>query len=220
MFVALAVPFGALALCGVIGGVASMGNSKGTVAVVTPAATPTPKASPTPTPPPAVTPTPAVDPHALTEANVHGSIESNKNEMLITDWTNEKITIGPDNSVLVTVEPQNVLDENHMLMIGAEDTFIVARAVLGWYPAAASVQVQALTTFTDTYGKSTSEVAVSLTVTPATAAKFGWDGLADRVKSSAAIMYCDADAYTIHPAIWKNLSSSQRDCLTSSSSDG
>ena len=170
----------------------------------TPAPVATPKSSPT------SAPKAPADPHALTVANVTQSISDNENFWPRHDFSAMTITIASDGSVTVTITPTTLQNEEDTFNIAAYDAIIVYKSIFGWYGTATSVKVDLRTDFIDAYGKTTTEDAVWLTASAATAAQFQYDGLIQRTVQNTYIIYDDVDSYYIHPAIWKNLDANSR----------
>jgi hypothetical protein len=198
---------------------------------VTAAATPTivvtsaPTATPVPTPTPGATssvtaspsvapsPSPTVNPRALTVANVTQSLQDNRHLMVSASLQNLKVTIEPGDQIVdVEVHPTSVWNEVWFLKTAGANALVASKAILGWYPTVLRIQVTLDADFTDTFGKSSTEPGVWLIFTKETAQKFDYAGMA---KMDSDAIFCDADRYWVHPAIWKNISISDRGCMTS-----
>ena len=140
------------------------------------------------------------------------SINDNQNFIFNTKFDAMTVAI-TKGLITVTVKP-SFFNEQDIFRTGAADALVVAEATLSWYPAATQVQVVVLDDFTDTLGKTTTEPATIIDITKATGATFTYSGLRDRMESGDWwLMYYDADGYYIHPAVWKNLSSSDEGSL-------
>jgi hypothetical protein len=169
----------------------------------------TPNLTPTPIPSP---PTPAPDPRALTVANVAKSLQDNQYELVGVPLDKLQVSMNTGGGVFVVVQP-TVWDEGDSVKQAGRLAFVASKAILGWYPAAVSLRVQLLNEFSDTYGSKSIEPAETIDISLATAHRFSYDGLKDRVTIDPSIMYCDADHYQIHPAVWKNVDSKTRGCM-------
>jgi hypothetical protein len=186
--------------------------------ISTPSPTPTEAATisaavrPTPTDTPPSAPVPTLDPHSLTIGNVQKSISDNQSLMVSDNFDALQVSID-GGTVNVQAKPSASWDEKQFFQMGAADAVVSSKAILGWYPSANKIHVVVLTDFTDQYGKSSTEPGVWLDVSADTASKFDYNGLKDRVLVQPSLMYCDADAHYIHPAIWKKLDSETRGCL-------
>ena len=150
------------------------------------------------------------DPHALTVTNVTKSINDNESFIFNDNFDNMKVSIS-GGVINVTVKPSSLADETDTFKTGAADGLVVAEATLNWYPLATEVHMSVQADFTDINGNTTTEDAAVIDVTKATAAKFNFGGLRDRMGSGDWwIFYYDADGYYVHPAVWKHVSSSDR----------
>ena len=158
----------------------------------------------------------AEDPHALTQQHVNGSLHDNSS---ITGCTLDKVVIGiPDETTVnVQVTPDNVWDENDIMQRGAGTTLCASKAVFGWYPTVQHVHVDVMSEFKDVRGNRTTEPADQLDVTAPNAASFNYNNMSEQFYTHPANMYCAADGYNIHPAIWKKLDSDARGCMLSPS---
>ena len=140
------------------------------------------------------------------------SIKDNQNFIFNDKFDNMTVTI-TKGLITVTVKP-SLFDETDTFKTGAADALVVAEATLSWYPAATKVHVVVLADFTDTLGKTTTKAATIIDITKATGATFTYSGLRDRMESGDWwLMYYNADGYYIHPAVWKNVSSSDQGSL-------
>ena len=151
-----------------------------------------------------VTPTPPVDPRALTVANVTGSIQANK-DFVDADLADLQVKISKGSVVTVWTKPNG--DEIAVFNATARNTLAVSRAVLGYYPKATKVIVRTRVDVTDKFGKAFVDDTMFIMVTKATAAKFGYDGLAGRILGDEIQMFCLGDDAFIPPYISNHLSS-------------
>jgi hypothetical protein len=176
----------------------------------TAATTTTPDASAAPT---VATSTPkaaAVDPHALTAANVTQSILDNTSGFFSTNFDGLKVQIEPGGQVVVAAKPTTIGDEQGFITSAAEDALVVVKAVNGWYSGVTVIHMQLDSDFTDAYGKTFSAPGAWVEFTSATAAMLNPDGLATKTFDQPTDLFAIADAYTIHPAIWKKIDSQHR----------
>lgn len=163
-----------------------------------------------------VSATAAEDPHALTQQHVDRSLHDNSNN---TGCTLDKLVVGiPDQTTVnVQVTPDNIWDEKDTMQRGAGTTLCTSKAIFGWYPTVQHMHVDVMSDFKDVRGNSTTEPADQLDVTAPNAARFNYSNMSEQLYSRPANMYCAADGYHIHPAIWKKLDSDARGCMLSAS---
>jgi hypothetical protein len=141
------------------------------------------------------------------------SINDNRSFIFNDKFDNMKVAIS-GGVITVTVKPNSLFNEQDTFRTGAADAIVVAKATLGWYPAATRVHVVVQADFTDTLGATTTEDATIIDITKATGSTLTYSGLRDRMESGDWwLMYYDADGYYVHPAVWKNLSSSDEGSL-------
>jgi hypothetical protein len=181
----------------------------------TPVPTRTPSATSSTTASPSVgpSPSPTANPRALTVANVTQSLQDNRHLMVSANLQNLKVTIEPGDQIVdVEVHPTSVWNEVWFLKTAGANALVASKAILGWYPTVLRIQVTLDADFTDTFGKSSTEPGVWIIFTKETAQKFDYAGMA---KLDSDAIFCDADRYWVHPAIWKNISISDRGCMTS-----
>jgi hypothetical protein len=211
----------------VIGALAPPPPKKAVSAVTPNQPTSTPSISPTSSPSiaahtavPTARPTaaPTSDPHALTGANVTKSILNNENDPNIpnTDFTGLKVQIEAGGQVVVTADPTNVLDEQNFITTAALDSLEVIQSVKGWYPGITIIHMQLESAFTDQYGHTTTEDGTWLEFTSATFDMINPSGLSANTFSQPTDLYAIADAYFIHPAVWKNINQQHRGQLVTS----
>ncbi len=180
-----------------------------TQAAAPPVATSAPAA--TPAAPPAAT----VNPHLLTVANVTQSLNDNKSLMPLATFENLKVTIEPDDEVVdVEAHPTSVLDSHAFLLQEGSNALVASKAIFGWYPSVKGIRVTLDADFTDQYGHSSTAPGAWIIVTAATAHKFDYAGMA---QLDATTVFCDADSYYVHPAVWKGVGTSDRGCMTAPS---
>src|SRR5206468_8727407 len=111
--------------------------------------------------------------------------------------------------------PSSALDEQHFITLTAEDSLVVVQAVKGWYQGVTVIHVQCDSDFTDEYGQSKSEPGAWLEFTNATFSKMNPKGLTTRTFGQPTDLFALADAYYIHPGIWKNIKPDKRGQLIS-----
>ena len=182
----------------------------------TPVATPVPTPLPTPIPTPVPTVQPTPDPYALTAANVKQSILDNAHSpFLNTNFDAIQVQIQTGGQVVVVAKPTTTWDEQGFITYAAEDALVVVKAVSGWYPDATVIHIQLDSGFTDAYGQATSEPGAWIEFTSATAAKMNPAALTTRTFGQPTDLFAIADAYAIHPAIWKNIDAKHRGQLLS-----
>jgi len=150
-----------------------------------------------------------VDPHALTVANVTKSLKDNQSFDFLANLDNLKVVI-TGGKIAISFKPSAVFDEADTFKKESGTTLVAAKAIWGWYPAATEIVVDEHGDFTDTVGNTTDEVAASTDYSAATGATLNMGGLVTRAETEPWIMYYDADGYYVHPAIWKNVSNSDR----------
>ena len=144
------------------------------------------------------------------------SILDNASGFLSTNFDGLKVQIEPGGQVVVVAKPTTTWDEQGFITYAAEDALVAVKAVSGWYPDATVIHVQLDSDFTNAYGQTTSEPGAWIEFTSATAGMMNPSGLATSTFDQPTNLFAIADAYTIHPAIWKNISTEHRGQLVSS----
>jgi hypothetical protein len=107
-------------------------------------------------------------------------------------------------AVTVSRDAGTVWDENDMVHRTGRDA-LDAFAILFTNPGLSEATYVSTTSFTDQYGKSSTEAAVKLTYSKATAQKIDWKGLGERALGEWQAPYSIATYYYIHPGVWKKL---------------
>ncbi len=153
----------------------------------------------------------SADAHALTVANVTQSVMDNKGLEPLATFDGLNVTIPAADEVDVEAHPTSVLDEHTFLLETGSDALVAAKAVLGWYPSVLMVRMTLDADFTDQYGHTSTSPGAWIDITAGTAAKFDYPGMAHL---DATQVFCDADGYYVSPAIWKNVGTSDRGCMT------
>ncbi|MHB8719664.1 MAG: hypothetical protein ACYDAC_12370 [Candidatus Dormibacteria bacterium] len=110
-----------------------------------------------------------------------------------------------------------VLDEQGLITAEAENTLSVVKAINSGFKGVTLIHVQLDSDFTDSNGNTIKEPAAWIEMTNATFNPINADGLQLSTFSQPADLYAKADAYYIHPAVWKNISSDHRGSLSESS---
>lgn len=195
--------------------VAAAEQKESATAAPTPAATEEP-AAPNPTPPPPTptpepptpvpTPTPAPTPEgppALTSANVTAALQANKSFMPRASLDNLAL-IAQDGIVEIDIEP-TLFNETDALTIAAQTEVVASKAIFPTFPDARTVAVNLVNEFTDAYGQKSKETAALIRIDRPTAEKFDYSGVKSRVQSDNKILFCVADHYLIHPAVWQKI---------------
>jgi hypothetical protein len=72
-------------------------------------------------------------------------------------------------------------------------------------PQVQKVRIEGTATFTDLYGKDNRDTAIWMRWSRETAAKVEWKNFKDKAKVDPQRAYLLADAYVIHPALYKKL---------------
>jgi hypothetical protein len=163
---------------------------------------------------PAAPATPAPGPHDLTEANVVKSIQDNDHTTTpLSNFDHMSVTGLDTGHLVVSVQPDLVKDETRAVEMGAWDTWVVSKAVLGWYPTAQDVTLQLKGCATDVNGQKSIDIYLHTQVMATTAARYDYSGLQGRTTDCAGQMYQAADHYRLQPYIWKALDGKVKDCM-------
>jgi hypothetical protein len=105
------------------------------------------------------------------------------------------------NHITATIQP-TLLNETDALSITSHTALAASRAVFERFPEAQSLMVALVTEFTTATGQKTMNRAAMIQVNRATAASWAYDGLRTRVQSDNKHLFCLADKYQIHPAVY------------------
>lgn len=155
------------------------------------------------TPAPSPSPTPTAE-SLTTSQQIANSYRANLDFMARASADNLRVqTLA--GLVEIDVHPQTVLTEGDALTIAAESALVASRAIWTTYPDVQQIELKMLGDFTDQFGASTTDVAASITVLRATAERFQYDGLRDLVYGDNKHLFCVADHYQIHLAIYQAL---------------
>ena len=179
-------------------------------ATPSPTATPAQTATPSPTATPARTPTPAPThlPWRAAELN-HLSVRSaleNADDTIRSVSLDEyhSLDITTDGTVVLTYRVESALSETDLLTIGAHTAFSAFRALFV-NPRVEGVGVTVETKWIDQLGNTKWDFATIATFERATADRADWSGLEDLVLGDNKRLFCAADAFAIHPAIYTRL---------------
>ncbi len=141
----------------------------------------------------------------LTEENVRRSFRNTLDFMPRASGQALDVRIPSAGIIVINVSPSAVASEGDTLTIAAQTAVVANKAIWTKYPDARTLTVNTYGTFTDQYGHSSSDVAASITIERSTANHFDYTGLKDRVLQDNKALFCVADGYTIHPAIYRKL---------------
>jgi hypothetical protein len=115
------------------------------------------------------------------------------------------------NAVTVSIEPK-LLNEADTLTVASHTALAVSKVLWANFPQAERLDVTVRSVFTDAVGAKRIGVAASLEVSRQTAARFVYDGLKERVMVDNKHLFCLADRYSIHPAVYARIKDAG--CLT------
>ena len=179
-------------------------------ATPSPTATPAQTATPSPTATPARTPTPAPTPLPWRAAELnHLSVRSaleNADDTIRSVSLDEyhSLDITTDGTVVLTYRVESALSETDLLTIGAHTAFSAFRALFV-NPRVEGVGVTVETKWIDQLGNTKWDFATIATFERATADLADWSGLEGLVLGDNKRLFCAADAFAIHPAIYTRL---------------
>ncbi|WP_067923717.1 hypothetical protein [Alicyclobacillus shizuokensis] len=114
-----------------------------------------------------------------------------------------------DKIVWVKVKPDAVWNETDYAQILAQ-TMTAWSQKLFENPKVTMVRLWGMADFTDQYGKQSTQPAVKIEWSRATAKKIAWDNFRDMVDMDFKKAYQIADYYYFHPGMWKNLKDSDK----------
>src|SRR5439155_7408964 len=136
--------------------------------------------------------------------NVKQSINANEKFEANTAWDGLTVDVPHGGQIVVVTKPQSSLDEQYFITQCAENSLVVVQAIKGWYAGVSVIHTQCNSDFTDQYGQSTSEPGAWLEFTSLTFNKMNPKGLTTRTFGQPTDLFALADAYYIHPGVWKN----------------
>jgi hypothetical protein len=152
--------------------------------------------------------------HTLNAANVTQSLRATADGFLTSNWDNLKVQVNSGGQVAIVAKPNATWDEQNFITVEAEDTLVAVKAIKGWYTDVTVIHVQLNSDFTDQYGATKTEPGAWIEVTSDTFNKMNPDGLKDRDFEQPTDLFALADAYYVHPAVWKNIDDKHRGQLT------
>jgi len=160
-------------------------------------------------PPP--TPVPGPD-----ESTVTAALQAHESDFIGSNFDNLQVSVPDPTYVVVTFEPNAMLNDADVIRMGSADALDVAEAIFasGSFPTVTLFQLQVNLEFINTFGNTTTGVAAWLDFSASTASQFDYAGMQTEPADAA---WCDADTYWISPVTWKNLNSGDRGCLTTPS---
>ncbi|MDO8617155.1 MAG: hypothetical protein Q7T33_15705 [Dehalococcoidia bacterium] len=222
------IAFVALVLIGVVASIAGGGSddkkpdsqarATTTVSATAPATATKETASPTKTPAPTATPEDTTEPTPAPTSEptetpldmvgqVTKSYKDNQGFMPRASADDLNVQWLPELGGLVKIEmnPETVLTEGDSLTITAHSALVASKAIWTTYPEVQQIEVTMLGDFIDQFGVSSTKVAASITVLRPTGEKFQYDGLKDLVYLDNKHLFCVADHYQIHLAIYQAL---------------
>jgi hypothetical protein len=150
--------------------------------------------------------------YTLTGANVRQAILANEEGN--GDFGSFQVSIQGGTQVVFVDKITNFIDEQGLITAEAEDTLSVIKAIKSGFKGVTLIHVQMDTDFTDSNGNTSTEPAAWIEMTSDTFAPINADGLQLPIFSQPANLFAKADAYDIHPGIWKNISTDHRGTLT------
>jgi hypothetical protein len=159
---------------------------------------------------------PASVPPAPSVASVTAAIQSHQDDFLLTNFDGLSVQVLLGTTVFVEVKPRSLFNEAQVIRIGSADALVVSKAVFasGAFPAIDRIHVQIYGEVTDQYGNTVTETAGWLEITADAGSRFDYSGMEAKPPSA---VWCVADRYRIHPAIWKALNDEDKGCLRASS---
>ncbi len=174
----------------------------------TPEPTPTHTPEPTPTRTPTTAPTPTPIPWRAAELD-HPSVRSALGDA---DETSRSVSldeyhsldITADGKIVPTYRVESALSETDLLTIGGHTAFSAFRALFV-NPRVEGVVVTVETKWIDQLGNTEWDFATIAAFERATADRADWSGLEDLVLVDNKRLFCAADAFAIHPAIYTRL---------------
>ena len=197
-------------------------------ATPTPTPTPTPSPSPTPTPTPSptvtvtvvvtvvVTPAPTPTPRptppatAIQPEAVLRAVQDNRTFMPRASTDRLEVEVN-GRQITVRVQPPP-LNETDTLTVASHTALTANRAIWPAFPEAQSVVVELLNEFVDQTGRRFVDRAATIEIDRETAARFQYEELRQRVLADNRQLFCLADRYRVHPAIYARIG--DRGCLT------
>lgn len=114
--------------------------------------------------------------------------------------------------VSIRITP-SLLNETDALTFTTHMAVVASKAIWTTYPEAQSVKVELLNELTDAFGRKSVEPITMIQINRATADKFDYDGLKQRVTSDNKLLFCVADKYQIRPVVYSKIE--DKGCLTS-----
>jgi hypothetical protein len=154
--------------------------------------------------------------YTLTGANVRQAILANEEQN--GNFESFAVSIQAGTQVVFVDKITNFIDEQGLVTAEAEDTLSVIKAIKSGFKGVTLIHVQMDTDFLDSNGNTASEPAAWIEMTSDTFGPINADGLQLPIFSQPENLFAKADAYYIHPGIWKNISTDHRAPLSDSSS--
>lgn len=200
------VGFVALIIALAAAGGGSDKKSDSEVQATTTAAPPAETTSPSPeTIPPTAAPEPTTEAPDIAK-QIQGSYNDNRDFMIRASDDELKVEWLPDQGLVkIQIHPETVLTEGDSLTIAAHSSLVASRAIWTTYPDVQQIELTMLGDFTDPLGATTTELTAQITVLRALGEQFQYDGLRDLIYADNKHLFCVADHYELHLAIYRAL---------------
>ena len=97
------------------------------------------------------------------------------------------------------------------LTVASHSALVANRAVWTTYPEVEEIRLVVMSDFVDQFGAKKADIAAMITTLRPTGIQFQYDGLKDRVILDNKSLFCVADNYRIHGAIYREIN--DKGCL-------